>query len=232
MASGIGTLRRVVVGRSTRGLVVGLGLALVLGAPVAAGTSSDSRYFERGHHASAHRGVCRTAPDSDVTTCRNFSIQVFSGRRGGTDPETRFRGYELSVSMSKERYNQVTGQILGSRTENGSVANSAALRVRFDELRGASVEGTIRVQVQSCPSRGECVDSHRKMALDLDWTARPGPASDSFTYSRYNDAGCEYTYTDTRRARRARTVGQVDDRDVRLSGWLTKSDLLITTVCQ
>ena len=232
MASGIDKVRRVVMGRSTRGLVVGLGLALVLGAPVAAGTSSDSRYFERGHHAFASKGVCRSAPGSDITTCRNFSIQVFSGRRGGTDPETRFRGYELSVSMSKERFNQVTGQILGSRTENGSVANSAALRVRFDELRGASVEGTIRVQVQSCPSRGDCVDGHRKMALDLDWTARPGPASDSFTYSRYNDAGCEYTYTDTRRARRARTVGQVDDRDVRLSGWLTKSDVLITTVCQ
>ncbi len=232
MASGIGTLRRVVVGRSTRGLVVGLGLALVLGAPVAAGTSSDSRYFERGHQASAHRGVCRTAPDSDVTTCRNFSIQVFSGRRGGTDPETRFRGYELSVSMSKERFNQVTGQILGSRTENGSVANSAALRVRFDELRGASVEGTIRVQVQSCPRRGDCVDGHRKMALDLDWTARPGPASDSFTYSRYNDAGCEYTYTETRRARQARTVGQVDGSDVRMSGYLSTSEVLSTRVCQ
>jgi hypothetical protein len=79
---------------------------------------------------------------------------------------------------------------------------------------------------------GECVDSHRKMALDLDWTARPGPASDSFTYSRYNDAGCESTYTSTRRARRARTVGQVDHRDLRLSGWLIRSDLLIMTVCQ
>ncbi len=231
MASDIDMLRRVVMGRSLRGLLVGLGLVLVLGAPAAAGTS-DSRYFERGLSAAANKEVCRTAPGSDVTTCRHFSIQVFSGGRGGTDPATRFRGYEARVSMSKERFNQVTGQILGSRTENGSVANSAALRVRFDELRGASVEGTIRVQVQSCPSRGDCVDGHRKMALDLDWTARPGPASDSFTYSRYNDAGCEYTYTDTRRARRARTVGQVDDWDVRLSGWLIRSDVLITTVCQ
>ncbi|MDQ3554089.1 MAG: hypothetical protein M3395_06755, partial [Chloroflexota bacterium] len=91
------------MGRPIRGLVVGLGLAVVLGAPAAAGTSSDSRYFERGHQAAAWKGVCRTTPDSDVTTCRSFSIQVFFGRRGGTDPETRFRGYELSVSMSKER---------------------------------------------------------------------------------------------------------------------------------
>ncbi|MDQ3552804.1 MAG: hypothetical protein M3395_00120 [Chloroflexota bacterium] len=231
MASDIDKLRRVVMGRSLRALVVGLGLALVLGAPVAAGTS-DSRYFQRGHQAVAWKGVCRTAPDSDVTTCRSFSIQVFSGRRGGTDAATRFRGYELSVSMSKERSNNVTGELLGSRVENGSVANSDALRVRFDELRGASVEGTIRVQVQSCPRRGECVEGHRKMALDLDWTARPGPASDSFTYSRYNDAGCEYTYTETRRARQARTVGQVDGSDMRASGWLIRSDLLTTTVCQ
>ena len=230
MASGIGMLRRVVVGRSTRGLVVGLGLALVLGAPVAAGTSSDSRYFERGHHAFASKGVCRSAPGSDITTCRNFSIQVFSGRRGGT--ATRFRGYEISVSKGMHKENHVTGQILGSRSENGHVTNSESLQVRFDGIRGATVEGTIRVRVQSCDRRGECVDSHRRMTLDLAWTARPGPASDSFTYFRYSDDGCETTHTETRRGRRARTVGQVDTDDVRMRGWLISTDVLRTQVCQ
>jgi len=231
MASRIAKQKTVVVGCLIRSLVAGLGLVVLLGATVAAGTS-DSRYFERGHHAFASKEVCRSAPGSDIMTCRNFSIEVFSGRRGGTDPSTRFRGYEARVSMSRQRSNNVTGQILGSRFENGSVANSDALRVRFDELRGASVEGTIRVQVQTCPSRGDCVDSHRRMALDLEWIARPGPASESFTYSRTNDAGCEATYTDTRRARRAKAVGRVDDQDMHASGWLTKSDVLITRVCQ
>jgi len=177
MAPNMDTRKTVVGGRRIRSIVVGLGMTLVLGAPVAAAPLSESRFFERGHQASAHRGVCRTAPDSDITTCRYLSVQVFSGRRGGTDPATRFRGHDISVSKGRHKENHVTGQILGSRSENGHVANSESLLVRFERIRGATVEGTIRVRVQSCDRRGECVDSHRRMALDLAWTARPGPAS-------------------------------------------------------
>ena len=232
MAPNMDTRKTVVGGRRIRSIVVGLGMTLVLGAPVAAAPLSESRFFERGHQASAHRGVCRTAPDSDITTCRSLSVQVFSGRRGGTDPATRFRGHDISVSKGRHKENHVTGQILGSRSENGHVANSESLLVRFDRIRGATVEGTIRVRVQSCDRRGECVDSHRRMTLDLAWTARPGPASDSFTYFRYSDDGCETTHTDTRRGRRARTVGQVDTDDVRMRGWLISTDVLRTQVCQ
>lgn len=161
--------------RSIRGLVVGLGMTLVLGAPVAAAPLSESRFFERGHQASAHREVCRTAPDSDIVTCRYLSVQVFSGRRGGTDPATRFRGYEISVSKGMHRENHVTGQILGSRSENGHVTNSESLQVQFDRIRGATVEGTIRVRVQSCDRRGEL---RRQSPADdpgsrLDCSSRP-----------------------------------------------------------
>ncbi|CAN5765679.1 hypothetical protein BH24CHL8_BH24CHL8_04680 [soil metagenome] len=139
------------------GLIVGLGIALLVAAPVAAGTASESRYFERGHYAFASERVCTSAPGSHRTTCRDLSIDVFKGRRG---------------------------------------ARTAAARWRSTS------------------------------------TGRPDPASDSFTYYRLNDAGCEFTYTDTRRGRRARTVGDVDGSAMRMRGALVKVDLQTTEVCQ
>lgn len=222
--------RRTIMGRTIRGLVVGFGMTLVLGAPVAAGTS-DSRYFERGHTAFASNEVCQASPDSDVVTCRALGIQVFSGRRGGTDPATRFTGYELNLSMSKTKSNEETGQILGQRFQDAHVVNSDALRVAFDGLRGASVEGTLRVTVTRCSRRGDCETSNRRIELDLDWTARPGPASESFSYYRQNDDGCEFTFTQTRRARDARMVGLIDGSMERAPGQLSWSDSQATSVC-
>lgn len=218
--------------RTIRGLIVGLGMALLVLAPVAAGTSSESRYFERGHYAFASESVCTSAPGSHRTTCRDFSIDVFKGRRGGTDPACRFTGYEVRVNTSRETFDHATGRIIRQGFELGVARNSAALRVRLDRLGGASVEGIIRVSVTSCDRSGQCENNRRQMVLALDWKARPGPASESFTYYRLNDAGCEFTYTDTRRGRRARTVGDVDGRAMRMRGALLKVDLQTTEVCQ
>ncbi len=218
--------------RTIRGLIVGLGMALLVAAPAAAGTSSESRYFERGHYAFASESDCTSKPGSERTTCKDFSIDVFAGRRGGTDPASRFTGYEVRVNTSTETFDHTTGRLIRQGFELGVARNSAALRVRFDRLGSASVAGTIRVSVTKCGRSGECEKSRRQMTLDLYWTARPGPASDSFTYYRLNDAGCEFTYTDTRRGRRARTVGDLDGSAMRMRGALTKVDLQTTEVCQ
>ncbi|MDQ3553442.1 MAG: hypothetical protein M3395_03405 [Chloroflexota bacterium] len=217
--------------RTVRGLVMGLGLTLLLGAPVAAGTS-ESRYFERGQHASASKGFCRSAPGSGVTKCREFSIDVFAGRRGGTDPATRFSGYEVRVLTSYETVDHVTGRILRQGFAIGEATNREALRVRFDGLRSASVEGTIRVSETRCDRSGRCEDSRRRVALDLEWAAGTEPASKIFIYYRINDGGCESTYTETRRERSAQAVGDVDGRGMRVHGSLVKTDQHSTQVCQ
>ncbi len=231
MAPKIDTRKTVIVGCLIRSIVAGLALALLLGGPVAAGTT-DSRYFERGHQASAWKSGCRASPDSDLQTCRNFSINVFAGKRGGTDRATRLTGYEVSVHKSKQTSNHATGQVIEARYVHGSVINDDALQVRFDGVRGASVQGTIEFSITLCDESGECVESRRQMALDLDWTARPGPASKSFTYYRYNDGGCESTYTDTRRGRRSRLAGAMDGEPLRMRGYVVHVDLLATRVCK
>jgi len=57
MAPKVDTRQTVIVGCLIRSIVAGLALALLLGGPVAAGTT-DSRYFERGHQASAWKSDC------------------------------------------------------------------------------------------------------------------------------------------------------------------------------
>lgn len=221
--------RRTIMGRTFRGLVVGLGMTLVLGAPVAAGTS-DSRYFERGHTAFASNEVCQASPDSDVVTCRALGIQVFSGRRGGTDPATRFTGYHFSLSMSKRTVNQEAVETVRSRDQRAEVTNSDALRVTFDGLRGYSVEGSLMVRVRRCES-GHCETSRRRIELDLDWTAGRDPASELFEYRRSNRDGCEFTSTFASREREARMVGLIDGSVWRAPGRLMKFDLQDTAVC-
>ncbi len=82
--------------RTIRSLAVGLGMTVMLGAPVSAGTS-DSRYFERAHVASASNETCRASADPDFLTCEDIYVKVYSGRSGGTEPGSRFAGYTLSV---------------------------------------------------------------------------------------------------------------------------------------
>jgi len=230
MAPKIDTRKTVVLGRLIRSIVAGLALTLLLGGPVAAGTT-DSRYFERAHQASAWKSGCRASPDSDLQTCRILSISVFAGKRGGTDPATRLTGYEVNLSKTKETTNHATGEIVEGRYVHGSVINDDALQVRFDGVRGASVQGTMYLSITRCDDSGECVESGRRMAIDLDWTAPPGPASKSFSYYRYNDAGCESIYTATRRGRNSRLSGGVDGEPLRARGHVVHVDLLMTRVC-
>ncbi len=230
MASRVAKQTTVDVGCLIRSLVAGLGLVVLLGATVAAGTS-DSRYFERGHHAFAWKSGCRASPDSDLQTCRNLSISVFAGKRGGTDPATRLTGYEVNLSKTKETTDHATGEIVEGRYVHGSVINDDALQVRFDGVRGASVQGTMYLSITRCDDSGECVESDRRMAIDLDWTAPPSPASKSFSYYRYNDAGCESIYTDTRRGRNSRLSGGLDGEPLRARGHVVHVDLLMTRVC-
>lgn len=83
-----------------------------------------------------------------------------------------------------------------------------------------------------CDRSGRCEDSRRRIALDLDSTAGTAPASRIFIYYRINDGGCESTYTETRRVRSARMVGDVDERKMRIHGSLVKTDQHSTQVCQ
>ncbi len=83
-----------------------------------------------------------------------------------------------------------------------------------------------------CDRRGECEESKRQMALDLDWTPTPDPASSAFLYYRVNDRGCETTYSQTLRLRTAWMAGEFDGSDVRVRGDLVRTDSVTTQVCQ
>ncbi len=219
------------MGRTVRGFIIGLGLAVLVAAPVAAG-GEESRSFERGHTASASESTCREVAGSDVVKCSNFSVQVFRGRRGGTEPASRFRGYEVTVTKDTETIDGSTGKTIRWRSIIGRVRNVDSLTVRFDGLRDASVTGTMRVSDMRCDRRGECEESKRQMALDLDWTPTPDPASSAFLYYRVNDRGCETTYSQTLRLRTAWMAGEFDGSDVRVRGDLVRTDSVTTQVCQ
>ncbi len=73
------------------------------------------------------------------------------------------------MHTSYEAVDHVTGQILRQRFAIGEATNSDALRVRFDGLRSASVEGTIRVSETRCDRSGRCEDRRRRITLDLEW---------------------------------------------------------------
>lgn len=85
--------------------------------------------------------------------------------------------------------------------------------------------------VTECDSSGDCQESTRRRAIDLVWTARSGPALENFTYSRTTVGDCESTFTQTLRGRRAPAEGQLGERHVRLRGFISSVDLLVTQVC-
>jgi len=217
------------------GSLVGLGLAMLLAAPVAAGSdSTDYRQFVRGRLASAFDGDCRESADGRRVTCTNLQVNIFDGRRGGSEPESRFAGEKVCVSRFKNTYNARTGRILNTTSEQGCASNRRSLDVDFGErLRWASVAGTIKLQRDRCvPASGElsCESDERRVALDLYWDGH-GPITKSFSYFRETRKNCEFTSTRTERSRDATVSGQIGAKPVGLSGVILRHDRQETLVC-
>ena len=219
------------------GSLVGLGLAMLLAAPVAAGSdSTDYRRFERGHLASAGGGECRESADGRRVTCTETFVNIFDGRRGGSEPADRFAGEEVCVSRFKYTYNPRTGRALSDTSERGCATNRRSLDVDFGErLRWASVAGTIKLQRERCvhTTAGEepsCETDSRRVALDLYWDGH-GPITERFVYFRETRKNCESTFTGTERSRDAAVSGQIGAKAVGLGGAILWHDLQETRVC-
>ena len=219
------------------GSLVGLGLAMLLAAPVAAGSdSTDYRRFERGRLASAFGGECRESADGRRVTCTETFVNIFDGRRGGSEPESRFSGEEVCVGRFKYTYNPRTERILNTTSEQGCATNRRSLDVDFGErLRWASVAGTIKLQRDRCvhTTDGEvppCESDERRVALDLYWDGH-GPITERFIYFRETRKNCESTFTGTERSRDAAVSGQIGAKPVGLNGTMLRRDLQQTRVC-
>jgi hypothetical protein len=217
------------------GSLVGLGLAILLAAPVAAGSeSTDSRQFERGRLASAFDGECRESADGRRVTCKNDQVNIFDGRRGGSEPEFRFAGEEVCVSRYKNTFNPRTGRSLSDTLEQGCARNRRSLDVDFGEqLRWASVAGTIKLQRERCVYSGDeptCESDERRVALDLYWDGQ-GPITEVFSYYRATRKNCEFTFTGTVRSRDATVRGDIGTKPVRLDGEILRRDVQQTLVC-
>jgi len=217
------------------GSLVGLGLAMLLAAPVAADPEPpESRRFERGHLASADGGECRESADGRRVTCTATEVNIFDGRRGGSEPEIRFAGEEVCVSRSKYTYNPRTGRSLSETSEGGCARNRRSLDVDFGErLRWASVAGTIKLQRDRCVHSGDgssCESDERRVALDLYWDGH-GPINETFEYFRETRKNCEYTFTRTERSRPTVVSGQIGAEPVPLEGAILRQDLQEKRVC-
>jgi len=217
------------------GSLVGLGLAMLLAAPVAAGSdSTDARRFERGRLASAFGGECRESADGRRVTCTDTFVNIFDGRRGGSEPEFRFAGEEVCVSRFKYTYNPRTERILNTTSEEGCARNRRSLDVDFGErLRWASVAGTIKLQRDRCVHTGDgssCEVDERRVALDLYWDGH-GPITERFIYFRETRKNCESTFTGTERSRDAAVSGQIGAKPVGLDGSILRQDIQETRVC-
>ena len=213
------------------GSIAALGLAILLAAPAAGAEPSDSRFFERGRIAFAYGGSCRESADGRRVTCTNTDVSIFKGRRGGTDPERRFRGEQVCVYRSTETFNRETGRNISSTYEEGCARNRAALDVDFsDGLRWARVDGTIRLQRTRC-EQDSCADDTRRVSIHLAWDAF-GPVGDRFLYFRESRGDCEFTYSGTEQYRDANVTGHIGDKSVELEGQLMKRDIQETYVCQ
>ena len=218
------------------GSLVGLGLAMLLAAPVAAGSdSTDYRRFERGHLASAGGGECRESADGRRVTCTDTSVNIFDGRRGGSEPEFRFAGEEVCVFRSTITFNARTGRALSDTFEQGCARNRRSLDVDFGErLRWASVAGTIKLQRDRCVHTGDgssCERNERRVALDLYWDGH-GPITERFIYVRETRKNCESTFTGIQRSRDASVSGHIGAKRVSLSGSILRHDLQETRVCR
>ena len=218
------------------GSLAGLGLAILLAAPVAAGSEppTELRFFERGRVAYAFEQGCQSSPDSPRVTCTQMNIDVFKGRRGGTEPEFRFRGEQVCFNRYKETFNARTGRMLRQTFEQGCARNRASLDVAFSKrLRWATVAGTIKLDRQRCDYRGEgsCESDTRRLSLDLVWDAH-GPVTERFIYFRETRENCESTFTGNERSRDADVQGTIGDKSLGLDGGLVRHDLQETRVCQ
>ena len=219
--------------RLLSGSLAGLGLAMLLAAPVAAGSEpTELRRFERGHLASAGGGECQG--DERRQTCTETQVSIFDGRRGGSEPEFRFAGEEVCVFRFKSTFNPRTGRILSDTFEQGCARNRQSLDVDFGErLRQASVAGTIKLQRLRCVHSGEepsCESDERRVALDLYWDGQ-GPITERFIYFRETRKNCESTFTGTQRSRDASVSGQIGAKPVGLGGSIVRHDLQETRVC-
>ncbi len=217
------------------GSLVGLGLAMLLAAPVAAGSdSTDYRRFERGRLAIAGGGECRESADGRRVTCTDTFVNIFDGRRGGSEPEFRFSGEEVCVGRFKYTYNPRTERILNTTSERGCARNRRSLDVDFGErLRWASVAGTIKLQRDRCVYSGEersCESDERRVALDLYWDGR-GPITERFIYFRETRKNCESTFTGTERSRDASVSGQIGAEPVHRGGPILRRDEQETRFC-
>ncbi len=212
------------------GSLVGLALAMLLAAPVAAGSdSTEYRRFERGHLAYGYGGECRESADGRRVTCTDTSVNIFDGRRGGSEPEFRFAGEEVCVTRSKYTYNPRTGRAISDTTEQGCARNRRSLDVDFGErLRWASLTGTIKLDRVRCTNT--CESDERRVALDLYWDGG-GPVTERFIYYRETRKNCEYTFTGTQRSREAAVSGHIDAEPVGLDGAIVRHDLQETRVC-
>ena len=216
------------------GSLVGLGLAMLLAAPVAAGSdSTESRRFERGRLASAGAGG-ECVGDERRVTCTDTFIDVFDGRRGGSEPADRFSGEEVCVGRFKSTSNPRTGRLLSDSIEEGCARNRRSLDLDFGEqLRWASVSGTIKLFRERCVYSGDdtsCESDERRVALDIYWDGH-GPITERFTYLRETRKNCESTLTSTQRSRDASVSGHIGATRVRLGGAIRRLDLQQTSVC-
>ncbi|MDQ3554086.1 MAG: hypothetical protein M3395_06740, partial [Chloroflexota bacterium] len=155
-----------------------------MAAPVAAGSNStDTRQFERGHLAYGYSGECRESADGRRVTCTETYVNIFDGKRGGSEPEFRFTGEEVCVGRFKNTFNPRTERLISDTHEQGCARNRRSLDVDFGErLRWASVAGTIKLERQRCVYTGEepaCEFDERRVALDLYWDGR-GPITERF----------------------------------------------------
>jgi len=218
------------------GSLVGLGLAMLLAAPVAADTEpTEFRRFERGHLASASDAECHESADGRRRTCTETEVNIFDGRRGGSEPELRFAGEQVCVFRSKETYNPRTERILNTTLDSGCARNRPGrLDVDFGErLRWASVAGTIKLYRERCVDSGDgsfCESDERRVALDLHWDGR-GPIIERFTDFRETRKNCEFTSTDTSRSRDASVSGQIGAEPVHLNGSILRHYFQETRVC-
>ncbi len=218
------------------GSLVGLGLAMLLAAPVAADTEpTEFRRFERGHLASASDAECHESADGRRRTCTQTSVDVFDGRRGGSEPADRFAGEEVCVYRYKDTSDARTGLTLIGIEEQGCARNRRSLDVDFGErLRWASVAGPIKLQRERCVISGEdssCESDERRVALDLHWDGR-GPITEEFIDSRHTRKNCESTFTETERSRFASVSGHIGAERIHLDdGTIVRRDLQEARVC-
>ncbi len=222
------------------GSLVGLGLAMLLAAPVAADTEpTEFRRFERGNLAFAGGAECHESADGRRVFCTETDVNIFDGRRGGSEPEFRFAGEEVCVSRVKSAFNARTGRVLSDNEEQGCASNRRSLDVDFGEqLRWASVSGTIKLQRRRCTYTGEelsrsCERDERRVALDLHWDGR-GPIIERFTDFRETRRNCELTSTETERSRSAAVSGHIGAKRVYLDGdgAILRQDLQEKRVCR